>query len=177
MVSRLTLALAALAASLCLSIAHAGDGEIRIGIGAALNNNEPYREETKDECLWRGALIDASAVWRRALAGLDAQVSWTYISCSDFGTEQAVTATLLKRIGAVQVGAGLILGYTQSYEDWQRDYVPPDPIGARECTFCGVSAQLAYEYKRTQFQLRYWRTDFNIYPGHNGALALITWRL
>lgn len=86
-------------------------------------------------------------------------------------------AQLAEESGGVQVGAGLILGYTQAYEKWQRDYVPPDPVGPRECTFCGVTAQAAYEYKRVQFQLRYWRTDFNFYPGHNGALALVTWRL
>lgn len=169
--------LAAWSICYCLPI-HAAEGEFRIGLGVALNNRTPAREEIKvDEAAqYRGQLIDASAVWHDAIGRVDAQLSWTYIMSSDFGTEQAVSLTF---VGGhkFQYGMGLILGYTQSYEDWQKEYVPPDPIGARECTFCGVTFQAGYEYKRMQLQLRYWRTDFNIYPGHNGALALITVRL
>ena len=78
----------------------------------------------------------------------------------------------------MQIGGGIIAGYTQAYESWQREYQEPVPVvGPRQCIFCGVTVQAAYEYKRAQIQLRYWRTDFNLYPGHNGALVLIAVRL
>jgi hypothetical protein len=153
------------------------DGEFRIGAGIALNNKTPTRADVKaDEAAqYDGQLVDVSAVWHDAIGSADLQLAWTYIMASDFGTEQAVSLTF---VGGhkLQYGMGLLLGYTQSYELWQKDYIPPDPIGARECTFCGLTFQLGYEYNRAQVQLRYWRTDFNLYPGHNGALALLTWR-
>jgi len=153
-------------------------GEFRMGVGVALNNRTPSRAEVITEGTYRGELIDASAVWHNALGGADVQLAWTYIMASDFGTEQAVTGTLLKRYGPVQLGGGLILGYTQAYESWQRGYSQAIPVvGPRQCIFCGITVQAAYEFKRVQFQVRYWRTDFNLYPGHNGALALITVRL
>jgi hypothetical protein len=153
------------------------DGEVRLGLGAALNNSEPTRSEVHSTGSYKGQAIDASAVWYDVLRESDLQLSWTYILESDFGTEQAVTATLL-RGDRFKYGAGLILGYTQAYETWQRDYHQAIPIvGPRQCTFCGVTVQAAYEYKRAQIQLRYWRTDFNLYPGHNGALLFVTVRL
>jgi hypothetical protein len=179
MVRRLIPALlAAWALCYCLPI-HAA-GEFRIGLGFAINNNTPAREDVKvdDAAQYGGQLIDASAVWHDAIGNVDAQLSWTYIMASDFGTEQGVALTF---VGGhrLQYGMGLVLGYTQAYERWQKlpENQFPDPIGARECTLCGITFQVGYEYKRLQLQLRYWRTDFNIYPGHNGALALITVRL
>jgi len=183
MVSRFLPALTALAALLCAPHSHAGDGHMRIGMGKALNNNTHYREETKSEGLYPGQLVDIAWVWERSLGGMDTQLAWTYVMEGDFGTEQAVTLTFLKRWQSLQLGAGLILGYTQSYETWQREYLSSDaydaanPVGPRQCIFCGVTFQAAYEYKCAQLQLRYWRTDFNLYPGHNGALAVITFKL
>ena len=156
----------------------AADGEFRVGMGAALNNRTPERSEIHTTGSYRGELIDAAAVWHNAIGGVDAQLAWSYITASDFGTEQAVTLTGLKKYGPVQIGGGLLLGYTQAYETWQKDYNQAVPVvGPRQCIFCGVTIQAAYEYKRVQLQLRYWRTDFNLYPGHNGALALVTVRL
>ena len=156
----------------------AADGEFRLGTGYAMNNNNPKREEVRTEGLYKGQTVEASAVWKDAIATADIQLSWAYFMYADFGTEQMTTLTFLGG-ERFQYGGGLILGYTQSYETWQRlpGAVTPDPIGARECTLCGVVIQAAYEYKRVQLQLRYSRTDFNIYPGHNGVLALVTFRL
>ena len=165
---------------LLTGIAHA---EVRLGIGAALNNNDPQREEVKTEGFYRGQLIDLAFVFEDVSSGMDAQLAWSYVMVSDFGTEQAVTLTFLKHWGALEIGAGLVLGYTQGYETWQRPYLSSDsydpvtPVGPRECIFCGAVAQVGYTYKAVQIQLRYWRTDFNLYPGHNGPLAVFVWRL
>lgn len=167
--------LAAWAISLCPQ-AHALDGHAYVGIGAALNNETPYREETKDECGYDGQLLELGVVGEHVVGGLDARLSWTYIMCSIFGTEQFVTLDFAKRWSHARIGAGLIVSYTQGYEDWQRDYVPPDPIGPRECTFCGIAVHAAYDWRRVSIEARYYRTDFNLYPGHNGPIVLVAYR-
>lgn len=150
---------------------HAAD--FRFGIGYALNNNSPVREEVQAEGFYKGQTVDASAVFKSGQN--DIQISWTYFMHSDFGTEQMVTAAMLRKYGRAEVGGGLILGYQQAYETWQKDHVSPDPVRPRQCVFCGIMAQAGYNIGKAQVQLRYYRTDFNFYPGHNGALALLAW--
>lgn len=166
---------AAWALSYCLP-AVAIDGHAYVGIGATLNNAKPYREETKDECGYDGQLVELGIVGERVIGGMDARLSWTYVMCSIFGTEQFVTLDFAKSFSRASFGAGLIVNYTQGYEDWQRDYVPPDPIGPRECTFCGLAVHAAYQWRRVFIEARYLRTDFNVYPGHNGPMVLVAYR-
>jgi hypothetical protein len=168
---------------LSLLLCGVANAEIRLGLGAALNNSDPKREEVKSEGCYPGQLVDLGIVFEDVTKGIDAQLAWTYVMESDFGTEQAVTLTFLKQFGPVEIGAGLMLGYTQGYETWQREYLnspsydAANPVGPRECIFCGAVAQVGYTYKSVQLQIRYWRTDFNLYPGHNGPLAVVVWRL
>lgn len=159
---------------LCTRTALAADGEFRLGLGMALNNNDPQREDVHTECWYKGSLLDASAVWHNAVGGADAKLSWTYMSCSDFGTEQFVTLSFLGKRGGWRFGGGLIINYTQGYENWQREYIPPDPIGPRECAFCGVAIEIDYCHGRWCAEAQYLRTDFNMYPGHNGSSVKIT---
>jgi hypothetical protein len=164
---------------IALLAANAANAEMRIGLGAALNNNEPTRPEVRSEGFYPGQLVELDFVFNGVAKDIDAQLGWTYIMESDFGTEQAVTLTFLKPKGRMHYGAGLILGYTQAYERWQRDEIlPPIPlVGPRQCIFCDITAQVGYEHKRLQLQLRYWRTDFNLTPGHNGVLFVATYGL
>lgn len=163
------------------NLALAADGEYIIGLGAALNNNDPYRAETQDECGYRGQLVDIGAIAHDVVGNGDLQVSWTYIMCSDFGTEQSVTASVIAG-NRIRYGAGILLGYRQAYETWEKDYINSDsydplhPADRRECMMCGLVLHVGYRWQHVQAEIRYWRTDFNFYPGHNGALLIVSGR-
>lgn len=144
-------------------VAAAQDG-ISVGVGKLLNN------ENHDHPGW---LIDAS--YRRG----PFQATFTKVSDSYMGSEINSLLLYRKDYSRVSLAGGIVLAQTYEVPAWWFESHDQQGWGLRsQCFLCGVAAQVGFKISnRLELQVRYFGTDHFLIPSHNGAFALLSYRL
>jgi len=110
------------------------------------------------------------------------QLSFSKVNDTFMGAEMVATAMYRLGHGRSTFALGPIVSYSVEVPAW---WWIDGHNGSNEafnrhanCTFCGFSLQAAYAITpKLEFQLRYWGTEKMMIPSHNGALAVLAYRL